>query len=117
MDFKQFEEALPILNTLINKGYNAYFVGGGVRDYLLKRKINDIDFVTSAKLDEIEHLFTQVIPLGAEHGTVIVRYQGKSYEISSYRADQYTGNKKLENLPNRLLADLPHRDFTINAMA
>ena len=82
-----FKQALPILETIINHGYAAYFVGGCVRDLILERDIHDIDIATSASPYEIQQIFEKVIPVGIEHGTVIVRHHHESYEVTTFRID------------------------------
>ncbi len=106
-----FQTGIIILDMIKKAGFEAYFVGGSVRDYLLKRELHDIDIVTSANVDEIEALFEHTIPLGKEHGTLIVRMNGLSYEVTSYRINSQT------NRCGTLEEDLHHRDFTINAIA
>ncbi|WP_217224797.1 CCA tRNA nucleotidyltransferase [Desertibacillus haloalkaliphilus] len=102
-----FEKSKPILDKLISNGFEAYIVGGAVRDYLLGVPFHDIDIVTSATVEEIQSVFKHTAPVGIRHGTVIVVEDGRSFEVTSFRgADQKT-----------LFVDLQHRDFTINAIA
>lgn len=115
-----FIEAKPILEKLIHTGYEAYFVGGAVRDYLLNREIGDIDIATSAKPSDVQHLFERTIDVGAEHGTIIVLHNNKPYEVTTYRSESeykdFRRPKKVEYITS-LNEDLKRRDFTINAMA
>src|SRR5699024_10837409 len=87
MDKNPFQEASEIIERLEKEGYEAYFVGGCVRDLLLQRKIEDIDIATSASPPIVQQTFQTVIPVGIEHGTVIVRHKGKSYEVTTFRRD------------------------------
>lgn len=109
-------QATEVLEILKRNGYEAYFVGGCVRDFLLEREIKDIDIASAATPDQIKEIFDSVIPLGLQYGTVLVRYKNISYEITTFRGKN--GQSKIEK--NKILKiedDLEHRDFTINAMA
>ncbi|MHA6251120.1 CCA tRNA nucleotidyltransferase [Oceanobacillus sp. CAU 1775] len=115
-----FKNALPILENLEKNNFEAYFVGGCVRDLLLGRPIKDIDITTSATPDEVQEIFPKVIPVGIEHGTVIVRHQGESYEVTTFREDgSYTDNRHPDQVSfiRNIAEDLKRRDFTINALA
>lgn len=115
-----FETAKPVVQHLKNNGYNAYFVGGCVRDMFLGRAIGDIDIATSAKPEQVQQLFRKVIPVGVEHGTVIVRYQGESYEVTTFRLDgTYSDNRHPDHVAfiKTIAEDLKRRDFTMNALA
>src|SRR5690625_6702479 len=86
-----FSNAIPLLKRLNQAGFEAYFVGGSIRNYLLGVYINNIDITTDATPEQVEKLFHQVIPVGVEHGTVIVRFHDQSYEVTTYRKkDAYT---------------------------
>ena len=80
-----FKAALPVLERLENGGFEAYFVGGSVRDILLGRHIHDVDIATSAYPEEVKKLFDKTIDTGIQHGTVTVLYDGESYEITTFR--------------------------------
>lgn len=109
-----------IINTLMKNGYEAYIVGGCVRDSILNRKINDWDMTTSAQPAKIVELFDKVILTGIKHGTVTVVLNNNNYEITTFRNDgKYADNRhpiKVEFVKT-LKEDLSRRDFTINAMA
>lgn len=115
-----FYEAKPILEKLHHSGFEAFYVGGAVRDYLLRREIGDIDIATSAKPDEIKQIFSKTVDVGAEHGTIIVLHNNISFEVTTYRAetgyDDYRRPKSVSFITS-LKEDLRRRDFTINAMA
>lgn len=108
-----------ILDRLHDEGYEAYIVGGAVRDFILGNKNpHDIDIVTSAIPDEVEEVFRNetTVPLGKRFGVIIVN----GTEVATYRRDRYHGwnNKDVEvTFPVTLEEDLSRRDFTINAMA
>jgi len=115
-----FLKAKPILKKLHDNGYEAFFVGGAVRDYLLNRDIGDIDIATSAKPDEIQQIFNHTIDVGAEHGTIIVLFDNLPYEVTTYRAESgYEDFRRPNSVTyiTSLKEDLKRRDFTINAMA
>ena len=82
-----FTAALPVLKEINEAGYEAYFVGGSVRDLLLNRHIHDVDIATSAYPMEIKQIFKKTIDTGIKHGTVTVLYEGESYEITTFRTE------------------------------
>jgi len=115
-----FLQAAEIIDVLEQNGNEAYFVGGCVRDLLLGRDVQDIDIATSASPDEVQILFDKVIPVGIEHGTVIVRNNGVSYEVTTFRQDgTYTDQRHPDKVTyvTNIEEDLKRRDFTINALA
>lgn len=116
----EFEKALPILQKIRNAGYEAYFVGGSVRDVLLHREIHDVDIATSAYPAEIKALFEHTIDIGIEHGTVLVLANGGEYEVTTFRTeDVYVDYRRPAHVTfvRELSEDLLRRDFTINAFA
>jgi tRNA nucleotidyltransferase (CCA-adding enzyme) len=117
---KRFVKAKSILKALHDNGHEAYFVGGSVRDELLQKKIKDIDISTSARPDEVIGIFPKTIPVGIEHGTVIVIWEDEEYEVTTFRTDgTYLDHRRPSNVSfiKSLDEDLRRRDFTINAMA
>lgn len=115
-----FTAALPVLKTLEQAGFEAYFVGGSVRDLLLGRHIHDIDIATSAYPEEVKELFNRSIDTGIKHGTVTVLYDGESYEITTFRTESgYQDYRRPDHVTfvQNLSEDLKRRDFTINALA
>ncbi|WP_163969838.1 CCA tRNA nucleotidyltransferase [Oceanobacillus halotolerans] len=115
-----FKDAINIIEQIEEHGYEAFFVGGCVRDSLLDKKIGDIDIATSAKPHTIQSIFDDVIPVGIEHGTVIVRLKGESYEVTTYRVDgDYSDQRHPDHVQfiSSIDQDLQRRDFTINALA
>ena len=114
------EDVKFIINTLINNGYEAYIVGGCVRDSILKKNPKDWDITTKAKPEEVIKLFDKVILTGLKHGTVTVIINKEGYEVTTYRTDgEYEDNRhpKEVKFVSCLKEDLARRDFTINAMA
>lgn len=109
-----------IIHILEKAGYEAYAVGGCVRDTLLGREPQDWDITTSAKPEQIKALFYKTIDTGIQHGTVTVMLHKVGYEVTTYRIDgEYEDNRhpKSVEFTQNLTLDLERRDFTINAMA
>lgn len=109
-----------IIHRLEQAGHEAYAVGGCVRDALLGLTPDDWDITTSAEPDEVKALFSRTIDTGIKHGTVTVRMDGKSFEVTTYRIDgSYEDGRHPDNVTftKSLEEDLRRRDFTINAMA
>lgn len=82
-----FKTSEKILRVLQENGYEAYIVGGAVRDFLLGREVQDIDVTTSAEPTIVQQLFSKTIPVGIEHGTVIVRLDEQSFEVTTFRQE------------------------------
>lgn len=115
-----FLEAQPILKRIESHGYEAYFVGGCVRDTILDKPIHDIDIASSALPHEIEDIFYNTIDVGKEHGTIIVVDKHVSYEITTFRTEgNYSDFRHPDtvNFVRDLREDTLRRDFTINALA
>lgn len=113
-------KVLMIINNLQLHGYEAFAVGGCVRDSILARRPEDWDITTSAKPEEIKKLFRKTVDTGIEHGTVTVLLGKDSFEVTTYRIDgayEDSRHPKEVKFTNRLEEDLRRRDFTINAMA
>ncbi|EGQ3767332.1 CCA tRNA nucleotidyltransferase [Staphylococcus pseudintermedius] len=120
MNQSQFELAKPILERLIQHGYEAYFVGGSVRDFIMNRPIHDVDITTNATPDEIESLFEHTIPIGKEHGTINVVWSHENYEVTTFRAEaEYVDHRRPTEVyfVRDLYQDVERRDFTMNAIA
>ena len=118
MDY--LEAGKNIIKTLNDAGYEAYFVGGMVRDYLLKGDVHDIDIATSALPDEVMNLFPQTHPVGIKFGMVLVISNGFSFEVTTFRTDgKYDDNRHPTEVKfeRDLINDTKRRDFTINGMA
>lgn len=114
------EPAKRILNTLHSAGFEAYVVGGCVRDSILGREPGDWDITTSAKPEEVKKLFGRTIDTGIAHGTVTVMDGKEGFEVTTYRIDgEYEDSRhpKEVTFTSNLVEDLKRRDFTINAMA
>lgn len=114
------EKVQSILNTLQGAGYEAYAVGGCVRDSILGRKPNDWDVTTSALPEQVKALFQRTVDTGLRHGTVTVLLGKEGFEVTTYRIDgEYLDGRHPEKVTftDLLTEDLCRRDFTINAMA
>ncbi len=115
-----FLAAVPVLKKLESAGFEAYFVGGSVRDFLLNKEINDVDIATSATPEEVKQIFSKTVDIGIEHGTVLVIFQDQSYEITTFRSEaeyeDFRRPKEVSFIRN-LTEDLQRRDFTMNAIA
>lgn len=112
--------AEKILSVLERAGFEAYIVGGCVRDALMGREPNDWDITTSAYPEEVKKLFRKTFDTGIQHGTVTVLENGGSYEVTTYRIDgEYTDHRRPDSVQfaSSLYEDVARRDFTINAMA
>ena len=112
--------AEKILHILEENGYEAYVVGGCVRDSILGRNPNDWDITTSASPQQVKELFQRTVDTGLQHGTVTVLMDKEGYEVTTYRVDgDYEDGRhpKQVMFTSSLEEDLKRRDFTINAMA
>ena len=121
-DFRMFvpEDVRRILETIESAGYEAYVVGGCVRDCALGLPPHDWDITTSALPLEIKRLFYRTVDTGIKHGTVTVMSGNHGYEVTTYRIDgTYADGRHPDKVEftDRLSEDLRRRDFTINAMA
>ncbi|MDN7244035.1 CCA tRNA nucleotidyltransferase [Planococcus shenhongbingii] len=112
--------ALKVVQTLEKGGFEAYIVGGAVRDLLLGKTPQDIDVATNAAPQEVKTLFSRTIDTGIDHGTVLVLLDGVGIEVTTYRTEgMYSDSRRPDSVEfvQSLEEDLKRRDFTINAMA
>lgn len=84
---QEFMVALPLLQQIRAAGFEAYCVGGSVRDTILGLPIHDVDIATSAYPAEIKAIFERTVDTGIEHGTVMVLDHGEGYEITTFRTE------------------------------
>jgi poly(A) polymerase len=121
-DVLTFDEAnlraLKIVTRLRDNGFTAYYVGGWVRDLLLKEKSTDIDIATSAHPEDVMRLFKMTVPVGVQFGVVLVIEDGVQFEVATFRSDgQYIDGRHPTNVHFSSPAeDAQRRDFTINGM-
>lgn len=116
----EFEAARPVLDTITAAGYEAYFVGGCVRDTILGKPLHDVDIATSAFPAEVKALFKRTVDTGIEHGTVMILDHGTGYETTTFRTESgYQDYRRPDSVTfvRSLQQDLQRRDFTINALA
>lgn len=109
-----------IIGKLYENGYEAFAVGGCVRDAIMGRTPHDWDITTSARPEEVKAIFNKTIDTGIKHGTVTVMLKGVGYEVTTYRIDgEYEDGRHPSEVlfTKNLSEDLKRRDFTINAMA
>ena len=114
------QKAAQILRTLNAAGYEAYVVGGCVRDSMLNRVPGDWDITTSALPEQVKELFHRTVDTGIQHGTVTVMMDKEGFEVTTYRVDgEYHDGRHPDavTFTRSLEEDLKRRDFTINAMA
>lgn len=123
---KMPDNAAKIIDTLQKAGYEAYIVGGCVRDAILGKVPDDWDITTSAKPEQVKALFKRTVDTGIIHGTVTVvmknpdKGQLEAYEVTTYRVDgKYEDHRRPKEVTftASLIEDMKRRDFTINAMA
>lgn len=117
---EMFQPARPILARIEEAGFEAYFVGGCVRDTILHDPIHDIDIASSAYPSEIKQIFHKTVDTGIEHGTVMILDHGTGYETTTFRTESgYQDYRRPDkvNFVRSLADDLKRRDFTINALA
>ncbi len=109
---------LGVVRRLRDAGHSAFAVGGGVRDALLGIRVSDWDVATDAHPERVLELFEHTHPIGIDHGTVGVRVEGETLEVTTFRRDVGTdGRHAVVRFGASLDEDLARRDFTINAIA
>lgn len=115
-----FQAAIPIMKKIEEAGFEAYFVGGSVRDALLGLPIHDVDIASSAYPQEIKQIFKRTVDTGIQHGTVMVLLHGVGYEVTTFRTESgYQDFRRPDHVTfvRSLKEDLKRRDFTVNALA
>ena len=115
-----FQAAIPIMKKIEEAGFEAYFVGGSVRDALLGLPIHDVDIASSAYPQEIKQIFPRTVDTGIQHGTVMVLHHGVGYEVTTFRTESgYQDFRRPDHVTfvRSLKEDLKRRDFTVNALA
>lgn len=116
----EFQAAIPILQRIEAAGFEAYFVGGCVRDALLDLPIHDVDIATSAYPQEVKSIFKRTVDTGIKHGTVMVLDHGAGYEVTTFRTEStYQDFRRPDKVTfvRSLKEDQQRRDFTVNALA
>ncbi|MNW92121.1 CCA-adding enzyme [compost metagenome] len=109
-----------VLRRIGDAGYEAYWVGGCVRDEVMGRAVHDMDIATSARPEVVTQLFERCIPTGLQHGTVTVLNHNHAFEVTTFRKEtEYEDHRRptAVEFVDAVLEDLKRRDFTMNAMA
>ncbi len=119
---KEFGSAASykVISKLENNGYEAVFVGGAVRDFILGQDAKDIDIATSAEPFEVKQIFSNTIDVGIAHGTVLVIIDKEPIEVTTFRTEgSYSDSRRPDEVlfVKSLKEDLMRRDFTMNALA
>lgn len=120
MNINTPKEVKLIIDTFYRNNFEAFMVGGCVRDILLGNLPKDYDITTSAKPEITISLFNKTIPTGLKHGTVTVLINNEPYEVTTYRTEgKYIDNRRPSSVDfvTDIKEDLSRRDFTINALA
>ncbi|XMB71903.1 CCA tRNA nucleotidyltransferase [Mycoplasmatota bacterium WC30] len=115
-----YEKGREIVKKLLDLDYQAFFVGGFVRDYLLGIEPSDVDITTNALPKEIQKIFAKTKATGIKYGTISVYEDDFNYEVTTFRADMnYIDHRRPERVvfSEEIEEDLKRRDFTINALA
>ena len=118
--YKYFKRGLDMIATLKEKTYEAYIVGGVVRDFVLNVDFNDIDIATSATPAAIKDIFSScnIDDYYESLGTIVIKEAGFRYEITTFRTEEYVKFKiKDVHYSKKLVEDIIRRDYTINALA
>ena len=112
------DKARFIVQRLRQEGYKAFFAGGCVRDMLLNKSPQDYDIATSARPEDLQRIFPQTIPVGAQFGVILVLIDGQPFEVASFRHDgPYLDGRRPSHVRyGSLEEDILRRDFTINGM-
>ena len=112
------EVAVEIVRRLASGGFEAYFVGGCVRDMLMGKEPLDHDIATSARPDDVARLFSHVVPVGAQFGVMLVIEEGHPFQVATFRADmEYLDGRKPSAVRfSSAREDVLRRDFTVNGL-
>lgn len=106
--------------TLAKHGFEAWLVGGSVRDLLIEGKLSDLDYTTNAHPEKVQKIFPRTVPVGIKFGTILVLHKGQKVEVTTYRADaDYEDGRRPNSVEyaKDLATDIKRRDFTINGLA
>ncbi len=120
MEINLPEGVAHIIKTLNRHGFEAYLVGGSIRDLLIDLVPKDYDIATSATPEEVTNIFDKTLSVGIKHGSIMVYAKGVYYDVTTYRYDgEYEQHRYPKNVIfiDDLVEDLRRRDITINAMA
>jgi poly(A) polymerase len=112
------EKAFSIVQRLRQEGYESYLAGGCVRDMLLHKSPKDYDIATSARPEDVQRVFPDTVPVGAQFGVILVLVEGDPFQVASFRYDgpYLDGRRPIHVRYGSLREDIQRRDFTINGM-
>ena len=112
------ESAIEVIQELRRHGYEAYFVGGCVRDMVMQIEPADYDIATSARPEEIVKIFPRTESIGAQFGVVLVIHRGHPFEVATFRSDEayVDGRRPTGVVFTDAKQDVLRRDFTINGL-
>src|SRR5882672_8148299 len=112
------DSAIEIINDLRQRGYEAYLVGGCVRDMAMKIEPADYDIATSAHPEQIIKIFPRTESIGAQFGVILVIYHGHPFEVATFRSDEayVDGRRPIGVVFTNARQDVLRRDFTINGL-
>src|SRR5881394_3296837 len=112
------DSAIAIIKELRDRGYEAYLVGGCVRDMLMGLEAADYDIATSARPEEVVKIFPRTESIGAQFGVILVIYQGHAFEVATFRSDDaYVDGRRPTGVTfTDAKQDVLRRDFTINGL-
>ncbi len=114
-----FQYAAEIVEVLRREGYDAFLVGGSIRDSVMGKTAKDCDITTNARPDHVQALFPRTVPIGIEFGTVMVLQDDLPFEVTTFRADgRYEDGRRPESVSfsEHVTDDLERRDLTINGL-
>ncbi|MBS0617319.1 MAG: hypothetical protein JSR44_03980 [Spirochaetes bacterium] len=109
-----------IEETLAQHGFEAWLVGGSVRDLLIAGRLSDLDYTTNATPEQVQKIFPRTVPIGIKFGTILVLHKKQKVEITTYRADaDYEDGRRPNKVEyaKELSTDIKRRDFTVNGLA
>lgn len=119
-NLKDRDGVVKILKKFRDAGYEAYLVGGTVRDIILEKSPKDIDITTNARPEKVKEIFHKTVDTGLKHGTVTVMEEGLTVEVTTYRVEgKYSDSRRPDQITyvDTIDEDLTRRDFTMNAIA
>jgi len=117
-NIKNHDLGMKIVNTLRDKGFVAYYVGGCVRDLIMDNPIADIDIATNAVPEDVIRIFKKTVPVGIQFGVVIVLEGGAQFEVATFRndGDYHDGRHPEQVTFSTEEEDANRRDFSINGL-
>ena len=118
--YNYLKKGIEIISKLNDKMFEAYIVGGAVRDILLNKDFNDIDICTTATPNEVMEIFPNADNRYAEMGVITIREGDMKFEVTTFRIEEYSGKSRIPtkvHYSKKLIDDISRRDYTVNALA